>query len=291
MTQFLARRDALKLAALGVTAALNASPQRDPAPRRRGFPPELRADKDPFHGLKVGLTSYSTRMLMLEPSLKALQFLGVRYISLKDMHLPLSSTTEERAAAKKKIAKAGLEVLGCGVISLKNDGAQIRHALEYAKEIGSPVATIAPDPDALPALNKVAKEFDILLAIHNHGPEDKKFPSPYDVLKAIDGLDQKIGCCVDVGHTLRAGVDPLEALRKCGRRLYGIHIKDIADSSPKPSNVPLGQGVLDIVGMLRYLVESRFQHLVALEYEAEPDSPVPGMSASFGYLRGALAAI
>lgn len=281
MTENIGRRDALKLVALGAAAGMQAAGQKGPA----------KPAGPPFRGLKVGLTSYSTRMLMLDPTLKALQSVGVHYISLKDMHLPLSSTKEERAAVKKKVRAAGLEILGCGVISLKNDEAQIRHALQYAKDIDAPVATVAPDRQALPTLDKVVKDFDVLVAIHNHGPEDKKFPSPLDVLRAVDGLDKKIGCCVDVGHTFRAGVDPVEALHKCAPRLYGIHLKDLSEGGPKPRNVPLGQGVLDIVGMLRFLVEVRFPHLVALEYEAEPENPIPGMAASFGFLRGALAAV
>ena len=275
------RREALKLAVLGAAGAMQAPGQKWPT----------KPVGPPFRGLKVGLTSYSTRMLMLEPTLKALQSMEIAYISLKDMHLPLSSTKEERAAAKKKVQDAGLEILGCGVISLKDDEAQIRRALEYTRDIGAPIATVAPVPAALPILDKVIKEFDVLVAIHNHGPGDKNFPSPLGVFEAVQPLDKKMGCCVDVGHTFRLGLDPLEAIRKCVPRLYGVHIKDLNGGGLKPRNVPVGAGVLDIVGMLRLLVEIRFPHLVALEYEAEPENPIPGMAASFGFLRGALAAM
>ena len=280
MTHNMDRRDALKLAALGLAGI-----------RPPGISFAAKTAGPPFHGLKVGLTSYSTRYLGLELTLKALQSMDIKYISLKDMHLPVSSTKEERGAALKKIRTAGIEILGCGVISLKNDEAEIRRALEYTKEIGAPVANVAPDPSALPALDKVVKDFDILVAIHNHGPEDKKFPSPLGVLDAVQGLDKKIGCCVDVGHTHRLGLDPVDALQKCAPRLYGVHVKDVSGLGPKPKNVPLGMGVLDVVGMLKVLLDLRFPHLVALEYESEPENPIPGMAASFGYLRGALSAM
>ena len=281
MSETIGRREVLKVALLGAAGGMRAAAQSWPT----------KTVGPPFHGLKVGLTSYSTRKLTLEMTTKALEPLDIGFISLKDMHLPLSSTKEERAAAKKKCDDAGLEILSMGVISLKNDEAQIRAALEYAKSVGSPTVTVAPVPAALPTLNKVIKDFDILAAIHNHGPGDRNFPSPLGVLDAVQSLDKRIGCCVDVGHTFRLGMDPVEALRKCAPRLYGIHVKDLAGGGIKARNVPVGTGVLDVVGMLRVLVEIKFPHLVALEYEAEPDNPIPGIAASFGFLRGALAVV
>lgn len=281
MNGTMGRREALKLAAFGAAGAMRAG----------AAPPPAKTAGAPFHGLKVGLTSYSTRELTLKMTLNALKALDIHYIGLKEMHLSLSSTKEERLKAKADCEKAGVQILGCGVIYLKNDESQIRRALEYSRDIGAPVATIAPDPGALPALDKIIKDFDLQVAIHNHGPGDKKFPSPYQVLDAVQSLDSKIGCCVDVGHTFRLGVDPVEALRKCAPRLYGIHIKDLAGDGPKARGVPVGTGVLDIVGMLKALVDMRYSQLVALEYEIEADNPVPGMAESFGYVRGVLAVI
>lgn len=270
MTEALGRRELLQMTALGAAGA---------------FPPS-----EPAGGLKCGITSYSTRKLTLEDTIRALKIIGTRYISIKDMHLPLDSTPERRQAVRRQLEQAGIAILGCGVISLKNDEAEIRRALEYARDLGAATAVVAPDPAALPALNRVVKDFDLRVAIHNHGPEDKKFPSPLGVFEAVRGLDPKIGCCVDVGHTYRLGLDPAEALRKCASRLYDIHIKDLADRAPKASNVTVGTGALDVVGILKTLRQLRYAHHVALEYEAEPDNPIPGLAASLGFLRGVLAA-
>jgi inosose dehydratase len=270
------RREAFKLA-LFTAGAMTAKAAKTEGPA--------------FRGLKVGLTSYSTRKLTLEMTLTALKAIDVHYISLKDMHLPLSSTLEERQATRKMCQKFGIEILGCGVIYLKNDEAGIRHALDYTRDIGAPVATVSFEPETLPVVNRVIKDYDLMVAIHNHGPGDKNFPSPLGVFDAVKSLDRKIGCCVDVGHTARLGVDPVEALRKCAPRLYGIHIKDLSDTSAKARGVPVGTGALDVVGMLRALADMRFSQLVALEYEVDADNPVPGMAESFGFMRGALAAI
>jgi len=279
------RRDLLQAGPLAAAGALSAADSKWPA----------KADRHPYQGLKVGMTSYSTREWPLEASVKALKKMGIGYISIKDVHLPLGSTREERRAAKKKIEDNGLTILGCGVINLKNDEREIRRALEYVREMGAPIAVVAPDPPALPVLNQVVKDFDLRVAIHNHGPEDKKFPSPYDVFDAIQNLDPKIGCCVDVGHTFRMGIDPAAAIRKCAPRLYDVHLKDLTrdPGAPdlKPKNVAVGTGVVDVVSVLRALVEMRYAYHVALEYEIEPENPIAGIAASFGFIRGVLAAV
>jgi sugar phosphate isomerase/epimerase len=276
------RRDALKTAFAAPLAAAPAADNKWP----------VKAERHPFGSLKIGMTSYTTREYPLDASLKILKSLGVGYVSIKDVHVPLGSTKEERKSAKDRINRAGLTILGCGVISLKNNEAEIRRALEYVRDLGAPTAVVAPDPDALPALNKVVKDFDLRVAIHNHGPEDKKFPAPSNVYDAVQSLDAKIGLCIDVGHTFRTGMDPAAAIRKYAKRLYDVHIKDIA---PDPAarlnyrNVPLGTGVIDVAGYLKALVDIRYAYHVALEYEAEPENPVAGMAASFGFIRGFLA--
>jgi sugar phosphate isomerase/epimerase len=126
-------------------------------------------------------------------------------------------------------------------------------------------------------------------AIHNHGPEDKKFPSPDSVFKAIQSLDKRIGCCVDVGHTFRLNEDPAAAIRMVSSRLYDVHLKDLAATGEKPPMIPVGRGVMDIPAILKALVDVKFTGHVALEWEDEADNPVPGMAESYGFVRGVFA--
>ena len=189
-------------------------------------------EKDPWKGFKVGIASYTFRKLSLEDTITAMGKLQLKYISIKDFHLPLTSSTEERKAAVSKFKEAGITPLSCGNITMENNEENIRQAFQYAKDCGIPTIVCSPHPDSMAILDKMVKEFDIRLAIHNHGPEDKRFPSPFDVWKAVGKYDNRIGLCVDVGHTARAKVDPAEAILKCRERVYDIHFKDIESTAP-----------------------------------------------------------
>ena len=278
------RRDAMKLTALGLAGALGASG----APKKWPVKP----GGDGFGGLKVGLTSYTTRELSLDETIAALQRFEVGYISLKSHHLPLDSTKAERQEVGRKVADAGLQLMGCGVLELHNDEKQIRDTFDYCVDVGAPVAVSGPRRDALEAIDRVIRDYDNLkVAIHNHGPEDEDFPSPTGVFKMIQGLDKRIGCCVDVGHTFRLAEDPVRALKTVASRLYDVHMKDVTATGEQPPMTPVGRGVIDHPAILRTLVELNFSYQVALEWEGEENDPLPGMAESYGYMRGVLAGV
>lgn len=250
-----------------------------------------KAARDPFDGLKVGMASYTLRKYSLEDAIAITQKAGVKYISLKDAHLPLKSTKELREETRRKIEAAGLTLISAGVINMKNNEEQIRAAFDYAKDIGIPTIVCMPDRDALDAVEKMVKEYDIRVAIHNHGPTDKNFPSPFDVMQSVRERDARMGLCIDVGHTVRIGVDPIAAIEECSNRLYDFHIKDVTAATPKGQAIEVGKGVIDIVAVLKALRDKNYAGHVGLEYEVNTDTPVPGIMESYAYLRGVLAAI
>ncbi|MEO8562664.1 MAG: sugar phosphate isomerase/epimerase, partial [bacterium] len=141
----------------------------------------------------------------------------------------------------------------------------------------------------LPRIEKFAKQYDIKVAIHNHGTEDKHFPSPYDVLKHVKGMDPRMGLCIDCGHTVRTGTDVVKAVLDAGPRLHDMHIKDLADMSARDSQVAVGEGKLPIAGIFRALQAIKYPGYVNLEYEINAKDPLPGMQVSFAYMRGVLA--
>jgi sugar phosphate isomerase/epimerase len=243
---------------------------------------------DPWRGLKVGVASYTLRKMTLDAAIKAIRRVDLNYVSIKDFHLSLKSTLEERKAVVKRFKDAGITPLSCGNITMENNEANIRQAFEYARDAGLPTIVCSPHPDSMPILDRMVKEFNIRLAIHNHGPEDKRFPSPYDVWKAVQPYDARIGLCIDVGHTARAKVDPAEAIVKCRARLYDMHFKDIASTQPNGQTIEAGRGVLDLKAILRATLKIQYQHLVSFEYEKDADDPLPGLAETVGYVRGLL---
>ena len=134
-------------------------------------------------------------------------------------------------------------------------------------------------------LDAMVKEFDIRLAIHNHGPEDKKFPSPYDVWTAVEPYDKRIGLCIDVGHTARAKVDPAEAIRKCRERLYDCHLKDIDSTAPDGKTIEAGRGVLDLKSILRALLDVRYRTWPASNTRRTRTTRSPGCPSRSGTAR------
>ena len=146
-----------------------------------------------------------------------------------------------------------------------------------------------PPPETLPRLEKFAKEYDIKIAIHNHGPEDKYFPSPLDALKLVKNMGPRMVVCIDVGHATRAGTDVPEAIHEAGPRLYDVHMKDLASATSKESQVAVGDGSLPVEKIFAALIAIKYPGYVDLEYEINEDNPLPGMIKSFAYMRGVLA--
>jgi inosose dehydratase len=285
-TSPLSRRGFVGLAASAAALApIAAGP-----PRVLAQSPDTGPGSDPWLGLKIGVASYTFSRLPLEATIRGIRRVGVHYVSIKEAHLPLKSTADERKAVVAKFREAGLTPLSCGVISMKGEESELRNAFDYARDAGIPTIVCSPTREALPALEGLVKEFDIKLAIHNHGPKDK-WPSPLDVWEAVQKLDQRIGICVDVGHTAHCGVDPAQTIRTCSARLYDVHMKDLERKGPDSRPIEVGRGVLDIRGILRALREVGFSGHVGLEHEKDMNDPLPGVAESIGYIRGTLAAM
>lgn len=241
--------------------------------------------------IKLGVASYSLRKFNLDQAIAMCKQMGARYITLKDVHLARTESDEGMAAARQKITEAGMTLMGGGTISMKNDEAQVRTEFEYARRAGFPLMVAAPDPAALDIIERMIREYNIAVAIHNHGPEDKNFPAPQDALKLIKNRDKRFGLCIDVGHTLRAGVDPVQAVAEAGSRVLDLHLKDLRSQAEKNSQVEVGKGVIDFPGLFRTLLKVGFTGHAALEYEINADDPLVGMKESLAYLRGVLDAI
>ena len=246
------------------------------------------ADRSP---LKIGVASYSMRKFTLDQTLAMARQLNVRYMTFKDVHIPRTDSPDALRATRAKIEAAGITIMGGGTITMENDPARIRKDFEYAKAAGFPLIFASPDPAALDTVEGLVKEFDIKLAIHNHGPEDKWYPRPDDAYNAIKGRDPRMGLCVDIGHTSRTGTDFVKAITAYKDRVLDMHVKDLSDPMNRDSQVEVGRGVFDFPRLFKTLLEIGYAGQVGLEYEIKEDDPLPGMIESIAYMRGVLAAV
>ena len=243
-------------------------------------------------GFQLGIATYSLREFQRGLAIRMIRQLGITRVSVKDFHLPYTSTPAEIARAVGEFTKAGLTLVSGGNTDLKSsDPADLRKYFEYAKACGMPMLVAAPLHENLGVIEKLAKEFDIQIAIHTHGPEDKNFPSPKVVLDAVKGMDPRMGLCMDVGHSMRAGADVVQEIVNAGPRLLDMHIKDLKDGRVKESQCDVGDGVMPVVAIFKQLQKIGYSASVNLEYEINADNPVPGMLHSFGYMKGVLAGL
>jgi sugar phosphate isomerase/epimerase len=241
--------------------------------------------------IKLGLASYTFREFSRTQMIRQMKALEITGLNGKDVldHLPTDPVQE--AAAVKAYTAAGVKLHAAGAVYfLKDEDEDIRSKFEYCKRAGIDVVVAGdPTPASLPRVERFAKEYDIRIAIHNHGPEDKLWQSPLDILKLIDKMDPRIGCCIDVGHTVRAGTDVVKAIHLVGARLFNVHMKDLTDFTSRESQVAVGRGKMPVKGIFEALIATNYQGFVDLEYEVHGDEPMPGVIESFAYMRGVLA--
>lgn len=294
MTKVFSRRNfvgasALAAAAFAVSSNVFATEEGRASEERAKERPSI--DVAPPFGL--GLASYTFRDFTRTPTIGFMKQLNMFALNAKDVkdHLPIDP--QEEAAALADYASAGVRLHAAGTIYFaKDEDADIRSKFEYCKRAGIALIVAGdPTPETLPRIEKFVKEYDIRIAIHNHGPEDKLWHSPLDVLQAVKDMDPRIGCCIDVGHTVRAGTDVVQAIHKAGPRLFNLHMKDLSDFQSKESQVAVGDGIMPVRRIFEALIATKYKGFVDLEYEIQPDDPMPGVISSFAYMRGILAGL
>ena len=281
------RRDFLRSGA--VAAAVAATSASVSVPKLFAEPKQDALKPSP---IKLGIASYTFRQFDRAHVIEWMKEVKVYNLNAKDVkdHLPMTPPDATQAAVDAYTA-AGIKLTAVGAVYFpKDEDDDVRSKFDYAKRAGVKLIVAGdPTPQTLPRIEKFVKEYDIKLAIHNHGPEDKIWPSPLDVLKALKGMDLRMGCCIDVGHCVRAGTDVVEAIHTVGPRLFDVHMKDLTSFTSKESQVAVGDGIMPVQGIFEALIKIKYPGYVDLEYEVHGDDPMSGVAKSFAYMRGVLA--
>lgn len=246
-----------------------------------------KAEKGKFD-FDLGVASYSVRKFTTEEALDMTLRCGVNRICFKSMHLPLDSDKGSIKKAVELCTSKGVELYGGGVIYMKSKE-QVDQAFEYANTAGMKMIVGVPNHELLEYVEGKVKKYDIKLAIHNHGPGDKLYPSAESAYNLIKNMDKRMGLCVDIGHTKRINRDPEQDVKDFFDRVFDVHIKDVTKAAKDGKTCIIGRGVIDFPSFLKSMVDLGYKGNLALEYEADGDDPLPGMMESFGYVKGILA--
>jgi sugar phosphate isomerase/epimerase len=232
----------------------------------------------------LGMAGFTFVNFDLETTLKTLKRLDVKYLCIKDFHLPLKSTEEEIKAFHEKCASYGVTGYAVGPIYMKSE-AEVDNGFAYAKKVGVKLIVGVPNYELLPYVDKKVKEYGFHYAIHLHGPDIKTYPDATDVWEHTKDLDPRIGMCLDIGHDLRNGCDPVADLKKYHTRVFDIHIKDVTDSTKAGVGIELGRGKIDFPAFVKALREVNYTGSCSLEYEKDMKDPFLGIAESIGYFR------
>ncbi len=252
----------------------------------------LAAD-DPFSGWPIGVQSYSLRKFNTRDAIRHINGMGLHFAEFYSKHLAIDASPEQIAATKELLAAADITLNAHGVSSFGKDHEANRKIFEFAKRAGIRNITANPRPEAFDSLDKLVAEYDIRICIHNHGP-GALFDKISSVLEAVQGRDPRIGACVDTGHFIRSGEDPIEAVLKIKDRVFACHLKDDTHKGDKGShNVVIGQANLDVPGMFKALQQIKFpaDGAISLEYEANPDNPIDDMKQCVAVIRESIAKV
>jgi inosose dehydratase len=268
------------LAATGAAAGLNALLSMRSATAAAAAP------------LNLGIQLYSLRGYPVDEALRHARDLGVKSVEFYPGMWPITADADAIAAMKKKLADLGLTVSAHGVNRFTKDAAANRKIFEFGKAAGITIFGADPDPDSFESLDELVKEFDIRIAIHNHGPTHR-YNKALDVLAAVEKYDPRIGACADLGHYLRSGERPVDVIRLLAGRLYGIHLKDFAEMQNKTKGVILGQGHIDVPAVMAALVAAKFpaDGALSIEYEENPKNPLDDIRACVQVAQEAIAGL
>ena len=239
----------------------------------------LAAQKDDrFGGWPIGIQSFSLRKFDRDQAIRHMQGLGLHFVEFYSKHVPLNSTEQQLKELNDQLGKAGISMSSHGVNKFTKDHDKNRKIFKFAKRAGLKNITCNPTPDSFDSLDKLVAEYDIRVGIHNHGP-GSSYDKIQEVVDAVKDHDPRIGACVDTGHFIRSKEDPIDAVKRLGKRVFGLHIKDEEKQEKKSRNVIIGSGLLDLPMLFTTLKDVGFpaDGSISLEYEANPESPIDDM--------------
>lgn len=227
-------------------------------------------------GWKLATQAWTFRDRTAFAAIQTAENLGLKYIELypgQDLGKSFPGAKvgpelnhELRTELRKHLAKSNVKVMNFGVVGIKNDEAAARKVFEFAQEMGIETITCEPELDAWDMVEKLADEFKINAACHDH-PKPSIYWNPDTVLANVKSRSKRLGACADTGHWPRSGLNAVECLKKLEGRIISLHFKDIAPADATGKDQPWGTGANNAKAMLEELHRQGFKGVIAVEYE------------------------
>ena len=249
--------------------------------------------KSPYAEFKMGIQSYSLRGFDAPTALKHTRTLGLRFWEAYPRHVPLGTLPAHIAKQKAMLAEAGIKLTAYGVLGFDANEAKARQAFDFARKMGIDSLSANPKKDkaTFDLLDRMVEEYQVAIAIHNHGPRSL-YDKISDVEQMVKDRHPLIGACVDTGHFLRSDEDPVAAIRRLGKRVFGVHLKDVktvtVGGKKRKQFKIVGEGDLDVAGCLKELRRLKYKRCVALEYEENPKNPLSDLELCLKSIRAAV---
>lgn len=237
--------------------------------------------------LNIGIAGYTFAHFSVDEAISMMKRMDIHYISLKDFHLPLDSPAEKIKEVLDKFNAANIKVYTLGVIYMKTQQA-VDEAFDYAKRVGVDMIVGVPTYELLDYTEQKVKSTNIKIAIHNHGPEDKLYPAPQNVMEHISKRDERMGLCLDIGHATRAGADLVKTIKDYKNRLFDLHIKDVTSADNNGKAIEIGRGIINFKALVEALNKVGYKGICSIEYEKDMKDPLPGLAESEGFFKGVI---
>ena len=232
--------------------------------------------KQRFGGFRFGIQAHALRNFPIDEAIRIIHDdLELHWVEFSKKHLPVEATPAEIRRVRALLDQNDITCNAVGVHGFRGDHQANRRIFEFAKAMGVRNISANPSPDAFDGLEKLVAEYDIRIAIHNHGP-GASYDKVADVVNVVKNRHPNIGACIDTGHFIRSAEDPVEAFYKLKGRVFGVHVKDMAEQTKKTHDVIIGEGFLDVEGMFKALKDIKFpaDGALSLEFEGNPDDPI-----------------
>ena len=256
-----------------------------------GAPAEdsLHPSTDAYDGWRVSVQAWTFNHFTFSEAVEKVAGLGLDWIEaypgqqlrpgVKGVTMGPGLSPDERASLRQMLADAGVRLVNFGVVDLGKDEASCRTIFDFAKEMGIETIVAEPPEEMMDLVEGLCKEYKIKVALHNH-PKPSHYWNPDKVLEVCKGRSAWIGSCSDIGHWIRSGIQPLEAIRKLGPRILTIHFKDLDEfGKVEAHDVVWGTGVANVGAILKELDRQKYRGVFSIEYEYNWDNSLPELRA------------